>query len=672
MSVDAPRSLTVRPESLMGTLHRALLRLRGAAAHLADDTLDERIVEVLRRTAIAEFLDERLLVAVAGAQGAGKTTMVCECYGLDDTWLGSNAGRGERVPVMVVESKENPHVQGWAVVLDGADQVVTPLNPAKFHTALRGLSGGQLILGLTVPPAVFGVTGRGFLLLPGYEFVSNATREWQTLMRQALVTAPDAVVVVDQSLLASNSQEKLIADLRQSLGADARPIVVVSKTERLPADDPERVQLRNRAAQLFQLLPGDDVVLSGRGDANYRKVWLPRLRDALDRTLPSARQMRILQLEHLRTIVRQQVRDVHTRVSNAVVLHPLREEGVGYRIGLDAFDNAARQVAAEYGRFVLAELDRHRHRAYDHADRVLARRTETKQSKQEFVSFMTGRAYLYRRELEREFGECWQEAGRPGRGFAGSHATAVTDAIESSKPLVADLGWSVDSYVTVLRDLQALGGRGDSSYEYSDRLERNVALLPLMALEAVRTAAAASQLLSQKPASPSEHAPDPAAALNGIGEERLAMLAGFGSVLGADLGPKGTSGSPREVADALKASLFGTAQLSRAGTAAMSTLGVIVGAAALGLAAVNYENGRTRGKANMARNILDALHEAHQTKIEAEFGRLLRQLRYQVEFSLGRYFAVGRDTAHIIKVEHALANLKEARERMIDAFDDAV
>lgn len=84
----------VRPETLLPPLNRALLSLRAAAVDLRDDAIDDQAVNVLRRTTLPEIFNNRYLVAVAGAQGAGKTTLVREIYDLDDTWLCSNAGRG--------------------------------------------------------------------------------------------------------------------------------------------------------------------------------------------------------------------------------------------------------------------------------------------------------------------------------------------------------------------------------------------------------------------------------------------------------------------------------------------------------------------------------------------------------------------------------------------------
>src|SRR5262249_42824274 len=81
---------------------------------LDDDRIDTLAISMLRSTYLAELLSEHYLVAVAGAQGAGKTTLVREIYGLDRTWLRDNPGRGERVPVMIVEREAATGAAGGA------------------------------------------------------------------------------------------------------------------------------------------------------------------------------------------------------------------------------------------------------------------------------------------------------------------------------------------------------------------------------------------------------------------------------------------------------------------------------------------------------------------------------------------------------------------------------
>lgn len=668
----------IRPETLLSPLNRALLRLRAAAVDLRDTTIDDHVVDVLRRTTIPEILSNRYLVAVAGAQGAGKTTLIREIYNLDDTWLGSNPGQGEHVPVLVLEDEKAESARGWAIEINGADLVEQPISPEDFQRSLRGLTGRRLLLGLTVPATLFGETDRGFLLLPGYESIDPSNEEWQTLMRQAMVAAPAVLVVVDQALLASDAQQTILTDLRDQYVQGALPLVVISKTERLEADDPLRVELPERAAELFALAPGQErIVMAGSGDPGYRGVWLPQLQKVLLLGLPGTRQMRLRQLKDLRHIVQHKVRDLRNHVYDAAYGESDDPQSRSYRTALEHFDDAGRQAVAEYTRSVRDGLDGHRAAAYKLTDKIIDRRSEKDERIKQVKEYAKGRGYIHARKREKEFEACWFCAGNDQRGFATEHLRATERAIQVLRPLLREGDSDHGLDTTVFTDLLALGqGRDDEGHRFSDALLRHLTLLPLMALEALRTAMETPGLVGVSPTTltPDQavREPDAEAVLLEIGEERLAMLAGFGAVLGIDVLANGGVGSPPELAASLRKYLFGGAQLTRMSGAVVGRLAGLVAVAALGAAAVNYGNRLTVRQASMARKIIDTIYEAHQARIEDEFVRLLQQLRRQIEFSLRRYFRVDAQTARAIEIDRALAECDEARKRLLDAFDGPV
>src|SRR5262249_9803186 len=151
---------------------------------------------------------------------------------------------------------------------------------------------------------------------------------------------------------------------------------------------------------------------------------------------------------------------------------------------------------------------------------------------------------------------CWMGAGEDRRGFAAGHLRAVVATLNTYGQWLPSLDRTLKSSETsMLADLAALG-TADTDYRFTGDLIEHVAGLPIMALEALRTAMQAPQLVGLGPETlietgnpAGEH--DVQAALAEIGKERLALLAGFGLVLGADLLGEGT-GSPKELASALR------------------------------------------------------------------------------------------------------------------------
>lgn len=106
------------PEIQLKALNNALRRLRGACSALDGEELDEKLLEVMRRLLLAEVLADTWIVAIGGSQGAGKTTLMASLYNLhhdNSSWLRSNEGRGEKMPILILESNETKVAQGCVV-----------------------------------------------------------------------------------------------------------------------------------------------------------------------------------------------------------------------------------------------------------------------------------------------------------------------------------------------------------------------------------------------------------------------------------------------------------------------------------------------------------------------------------------------------------------------------
>lgn len=290
--------------------------------------------------------------------------------------------------------------------------------------------------------------------------------------------------------------------------------------------------------------------------------------------------------------------------------------------------------------------------------------------------WVRGRRYVQHRELEREFEACWDRVGGDKHGFATGHLRAIERTIQARGPLLrkGDRGYRRDA--AALTDLQMLGkGEYEQGARFSEAITQHIALLPLMALEALRTAMEAPRLVGVNPATltPDQtiREPNASAVLLEIGEERRDMLAGFGAVLGIDVvTDEGGVISLDELASKLQTHLFGRNQVTRIGGAAIRSLAGLVAVTALTAAVINYGNRLTLTEVSMARKIIEAMYEAHQATIKDEFDRLLQQLRRQVESSLRRYFGIGATQARAFEIGRAIAEVDEARRRLLDALND--
>lgn len=357
------------PEAHLDGLADRLAAAHQATRFLSEDArepFDEMLIGAMRSTRTMRVLADHLLIAVAGRQSAGKTRLVRSLYDLDHRWLSDNLGRGEVVPILVVEeeglSAAQGAVQSWSP--EAGFEAPRPVSPEEFQLAATQWSGDAALPILRVPRRFFSQPRCGFLLLPGYEPLHDDNRSWQQLMRLALVASDACVLVTDASRLAEE-QDGLAADIRQDYLASSEPVVVVTKTE---LDTPERrEELRATAATRFQVALGSTLCI-GQGET-FTREWREALRGLLLRNGGiGGDAARSRQLKELRTFNRQ-IESIVQRVRRALTAETMQDlegESVVQEL-LEVFNEARDKLQGDYEEGLSRELGRIRKEAITHA-----------------------------------------------------------------------------------------------------------------------------------------------------------------------------------------------------------------------------------------------------------------------------------------------------------------
>lgn len=357
------------PEILLKELNYALRRLRGACSTLGDEDIDRQLLAVMQRLLLAEVMGNTWIVAVGGSQGAGKTTLMASMYdmhGNGPQWLQSNEGRGEKLPVLITESADCQHPQGYVrrLVPDAASHGFklddVRVDVAEFERAIRDPQAEDLLPVLRVPRRYFQRDNQAWLLLPGYEKQDRTNRAWQKLMRQALVAAGGWVIVTDETRMANQQQLEIVQDMRANELQGCQPTIVISKTEKYRHNLQKLAELRASAQATFapHHVPPEwadtHIILSGADDPAYTEEWLPRLRKAIEALNLSSQSNRHLQVSQLSTLLGQDLTQVLNDIRSKARLHFNRhasDDVDGQQVLeeiLDTFDDAAEALRAEH------------------------------------------------------------------------------------------------------------------------------------------------------------------------------------------------------------------------------------------------------------------------------------------------------------------------------------
>ncbi|WP_336998154.1 hypothetical protein [Leclercia sp. M50] len=311
--------------NLLKNLRQALLSaLTLSIEHDEEYDQIEKITDVLRQVELTTLLHEQDVYAIAGMQGAGKTTLAKEILGIDDDWLDANPGRGEQMPLFIEQVDDSsghyPEIRYICLNMDtktieerdgnGSEELKSLLR--DWNSIRRYEQNGYKLL----YPILRISKQHSFIneqitwaLLPGYELTTSKNHRWQEMMRHVLVNARGVIFVTDQSLLANDSKSGVLEDLQENF-SERGPVVVVTKTEML--NEEEIKELKNSATARFfpkTSMTAESVVATGLGN---REAWIKDLEITVSKHLTSSAASDAMALDKIMGLIREDVTDIIT------------------------------------------------------------------------------------------------------------------------------------------------------------------------------------------------------------------------------------------------------------------------------------------------------------------------------------------------------------------------
>lgn len=358
--------------SLLDNLIHSLMTVMGSChPYLNEEECDNKLKPAIRRILLQKALGERALLAISGTQGAGKTTLIKNLYGLSDEdakWFQANQGRGEKHPILITEHLEG-QIEGIIKVFtkdaDGNRTLKDITLREKYDTleaaqaefcraaADRDNNAGEVMLELRLPPRFNLGKDRGWVLLPGYEKSDGDSQSWQDTMSAVAANAYGAVIVTDDKRLAGD-QATLIRDTSMNHLDGMRPIVVVTRTE----DKSEEAcqELRERASKIFSIESNRVVCSGSKDDPAYMKKWQDTFKDTAKnfvggegRGSGNARSLTLAKL--INSDLRTALAGIKRDVSDQVLINEVDDPSEKWVEKLmETFDEAERKFRRRYER----------------------------------------------------------------------------------------------------------------------------------------------------------------------------------------------------------------------------------------------------------------------------------------------------------------------------------
>lgn len=711
------------PELLLKDLNQALLELHAASVVLNDQELASELREVTRRLVLAEVLADTSIIAIGGSQGAGKTTLMMSMYGLEGggaDWLNPNEGRGERLPVLILEEDSCMSPRGALRELGPLDEakqrvgvVERRVEVGEFQSAIFEAKTNVVLPVLYVPRTYLAQPGQAFLLLPGYEQEDRDNAAWQQLMRQALVGATGCILVTDETRLAGQRETEILRDVLANDLPGAQPLVVISKTEGLAAHPERMSELRKRAGEVFHISAGEIdrlVHCIGSSDPAYKDQWLPRLRQALNDMAAGSVISRQAQLSRLHEVLEKRLGRVLNLAGNRSRLHfgcGAGDDGGALEVVtrvLEAFDDAKMDLEEKFKAAMTGMVAAQSKEAWKLLESKLIEEYEGFTPKVRGLLDTTSEKH---QRLVRDTESAWPKPDKVLESFVTETGTLTHKKLGAPKDLSGIKDASVfrrlgyvgsDGAITAwghptnddIRNMQVLLGspsvESDLPTVATKELESTVRLLPALALEYARLASLMPALVGVDSKSlTSLPVTDVNAAVQSVKEQfeqatdiSKSILRGLAMVMAVDVGVDGQIDSlPALItvltggtnAAAPTAATGAEATVATTAAAGVSVAGVVVGLIAVAylahsaLQSVRRHDVQVR---SVAQQMLASISDHHLVHFMSHFNHLMNELRQHLHQRLQRRYRLDERLMTQDRLAKALADVAGGRRDLLE------
>lgn len=506
---------------LIKNLENAVVGVLDVVAELDSRSVHRASLKsILRKLRITRELRSLYYICVAGSQSAGKTRLVRELYNLNGVheWLVDNQGRGERVPVFILEKDcAEPYAVGvrYKPNSEGSDE--DTLDKESFRRIVNAydVNDDYLFTKLYVPKQYYSAQNFGLVLLPGYEILNRDNAEWQELMRHTLIHSLGSVLVTDRTRIADNTQVKILDDLRSKYFPDRKPIIAVTKTEAL--EEQQLKDLASTVADVFEVPTHehDRIICTGVKDDDYRRKWTRSLIDVVGKYALSSGGSGMVRDEDLEYIVNNELDNVSAALRDEAASDGINEHLKERQV--EKVRSSFRKASDRYRRGYAKELRRNMEDYASHTIKIatskyIAEEEGLKAKLRQAGNFLTFQSGEHEQRFHNGIVDCWNSVNDKTHSPLICDYRAITEmsrkeldieppeeGILSHLPLQNLIGhktkaqFSDDKLLELRHDLRILMGNNLNENESnelqlfkSEQLDEVLRQLPAMTMEYVR------------------------------------------------------------------------------------------------------------------------------------------------------------------------------------------
>ena len=243
----------------------------------------EMLFSSLRKLFIASMMHNRRLICISGLQGAGKTTLMKNFYGITDDFMNVSLGTGERVPVLITEGAvSEPNIHAIAVRKDeDGNYKEIPINYENddiegiIH-ATKGEDKTIMYVEIVVPYKHTYNEGVSFMLLPGFEKNNDY---WNDLIEFSVNSSDAAVFVFNETSFSNAGNEDYLRKIESKFGSNV--IYAISGSDSSLDDN---AQVKKTCMEVLKVKEPDKVVCIGQySDVEKNNFWITAFKTALDK-----------------------------------------------------------------------------------------------------------------------------------------------------------------------------------------------------------------------------------------------------------------------------------------------------------------------------------------------------------------------------------------------------